>query len=122
MCIGSAITRPDTNHGTARTRDTGHLSHSPVAPMHESFESFRQDALARGFNEVLERRWPPSEVVPLHTHPFDASALVVEGEMWLTVGGQTRHLRPGDRFELSADVPHDERYGIEGAVYWVARR
>nr|WP_316640578.1 hypothetical protein [uncultured Roseateles sp.] len=34
----------------------------------------------------------------------------------------TRHLRAGDRFELDAEVPHDERYGIEGAMYWVARR
>ena len=42
--------------------------------------------------------------------------------MWLTVAGQTRHLHPGDRFELDAHVPHDERYGPEGATYWVARR
>lgn len=90
--------------------------------MQPTFDIFRQDALARGFTEVLERRWAPSEVVPLHTHPFDASALVVEGEMWLTVDGRTRHLRAGDSFELAAEVPHDERYGAEGAAYWVARR
>lgn len=90
--------------------------------MLETFEHFRDQALAEGAAEVLERRWQPLQVVPLHTHPFEARALVTEGEMWLTVGGQTRHLRAGDRFELAADVPHDERYGTEGAVYWVARR
>ena len=42
--------------------------------------------------------------------------------MWLTVDTQTRHLRPGDRFDLAHDVPHAERYGSEGATYWVARR
>ena len=48
--------------------------------------------------------------------------VVVRGEMWLTVGGSTRHLLPGGTFELSVDVPHAERYGPEGATYWVARR
>jgi len=90
--------------------------------MSETFEHFRDQALALGFAEVLERRWQPQQVVPLHTHPFEAWALVTEGEMWLTVDGQTRHLKAGDRFELAPEVPHDERYGAEGAVYWVARR
>jgi quercetin dioxygenase-like cupin family protein len=48
---------------------------------------------------------------------------VVQGEMWLGErGGPARRLVPGDRFHLAADVPHDERYGAEGATYWVARR
>ena len=42
--------------------------------------------------------------------------------MWLSVGADTRHLRPGDTFELGFEVPHAERYGAEGATYWVARR
>jgi hypothetical protein len=25
-------------------------------------------------------------------------------------------------FELEPNVPHDERYGAEGAAYWVARK
>ena len=51
-----------------------------------------------------------------------AAALVVRGEMWLTVGAETRHLRPGQTFELDAGIPHAERYGDDGAAYWVARR
>jgi hypothetical protein len=38
------------------------------------------------------------------------------------VGEHTRHLRPGDRFELEHAAPHAERYGGEGATYWAARR
>lgn len=83
-----------------------------------TFEAFRTAALARGFDEVLERRWEPGAVVDTHSHPFDADALVVQGEMWL----DGRHLRPGDGFVLARDVPHAERYGAEGATYWVARR
>lgn len=86
------------------------------------FEEFRAQALAQGYDEVLERHWEPGTVVPEHTHPFEANALVVQGEMWLQVSQDDRHLLPGDRFQLAADVPHAERYGAEGATYWVARR
>ena len=86
------------------------------------FETFAQSARAKGFDEVLERAWAPDTVLPEHTHPFAVQALVVQGQMWLTVAGQTRELVRGDAFELERDVPHDERYGPEGATYWVARR
>ncbi len=88
-----------------------------------SFDQFRNDMLAAGFDEVLERAWEPDAVAPTHSHPFEANALVVQGEMWLAEqGGSERRLLPGDRFHLQADVPHAERYGPQGATYWVARR
>jgi len=87
-----------------------------------TFEDFEAQARAQGFQEVLERNWPPSTVLDQHAHPFAVKALVVRGEMWLTVGDRTRHLMPGDPFELERDVAHAERYGSEGATYWVARR
>ncbi len=87
-----------------------------------TFRQFENDARAEGFDECLERRWGPDVVVGTHRHPFAVRALVVQGEMWLTVGDDTRHLRGGDRFELERELPHAERYGSEGATYWVARR
>jgi len=94
-----------------------------VPAINLTFEAFRDEMLAAGYEEVLERPWAPGAVVPTHTHPFEANAVVVQGEMWLTeLGGATRRLMTGDRFHLQANVPHDERYGPEGAVYWVARR
>ncbi len=42
--------------------------------------------------------------------------------MWLGGAEGTRHLHPGERFTLQRQVPHDERYGPEGATYWAARR
>ena len=86
------------------------------------FDVFASDARAAGFDEVLERQWAPGTVLETHTHPFAVKALVVQGEMWLTVGATTRHLRPGDAFELDREAPHAERYGSDGATYWVARR
>jgi len=86
------------------------------------FNAFQTEALAQGFDEVLERAWAAGTVLDVHTHPFAVKAIVIRGEMWLSVGADTRHLRPGDTFELDRDVPHAERYGTLGAAYWVARR
>jgi quercetin dioxygenase-like cupin family protein len=85
------------------------------------FAEFEAAERAAGCTEVLARSWDPHAELPQHTHPFHARALVVQGEMWLTVGEQTRHLLAGDRFELPAGQPHAERNGPEGATYWVAR-
>jgi AraC-like ligand binding domain len=87
-----------------------------------SFEAFKAQQLANGFDEVLERAWAPNTVLDTHTHPFEANAVVTQGEFWLTCDGHTRHLQTGDTFALASHVPHEERYGPQGATYWVARK
>ena len=86
------------------------------------FESFAAAARAEGFDEIIERAWPADAQLATHTHAFAVRALVVAGEMWLTSAGTTRHLRPGDTFELAHAAEHAERYGPAGATYWAARR
>ena len=87
-----------------------------------TFADFKTDALARGFDEVLERQWGANVVIDTHTHAFAVDARVVQGEMWLTVGDEAKYLQAGDTFTLGREVPHAERYGAEGATYWAARR
>ena len=88
-----------------------------------TLEQFRADMLASGFDEVLERHWAPDTVLDMHSHPFEARALVVQGEMWLQLqGGEPQHLQPGDRFHVLRDAQHAEKYGALGATYWVARK
>jgi len=88
-----------------------------------TLEQFRAVMLAAGYDEVMERKWSANTVVSQHPHPFEANALVVDGEMWLTIeDGAPRRLVAGDTFHLDAGVPHAERYSESGAVYWVGRR
>jgi hypothetical protein len=87
-----------------------------------NFDDFKARWLAAGFDEVVERSWAPGTVLDTHTHPFAVEAVVVAGQLWLTIDGQARHLTAGDHFSLAAHVPHAERYGDLGATYWVARR
>ena len=86
------------------------------------FDTFARQSRAEGFDEVIERRWDPLTVLDTHTHPFDVKAVVTQGCLWLTIDHLTRELQAGDTFSLDRDVPHAERYGPEGATYWVARR
>jgi hypothetical protein len=67
-----------------------------------SFSEFETAARREGYDEIVERVWPADQALAVHEHPFAVKALVVAGEMWLTEGETTRHLRPGDRFELAA--------------------
>ena len=101
-------------------------AHPPYGPFEEvtpmSFDAFKAQALAQGFDEVLERTWEPHLVLNTHTHPFAVKARVVAGQFWLSIGTQKRYLTPGDEFTLDRDVPHAEHYGPEGATYWVARK
>ena len=87
-----------------------------------AYKLFEAESLAAGFDEVLVREWTPGLVLDTHTHPFAVSARIVAGEVALSAGGATAHLRAGDRFDLERDAPHAERYGPEGATFWVARR
>lgn len=88
-----------------------------------SLPQFRQLLNAAGYDEVLERSWAPDTVLDTHSHPFDVSVLMVAGELTLAIGAEApRVLRAGDTFQLGAGVPHAERYGPQGARFWVARR
>jgi len=89
---------------------------------YSTLQAFEAEARKRGFDEVLERRWAPGTLLDTHTHPFGVWAVVTSGEMWLTIDGESQHLTPGAQFTLDAHVAHAERYGDEGATYWVARR
>jgi quercetin dioxygenase-like cupin family protein len=90
--------------------------------MNHNFQDFESDLHAQGFDEVVEVNWPPLTIVDTHVHAFAAKALVVRGEMWLTVGDRTQRIQPGGTFQLAKEEPHSERYGHEGATYWVGRR
>ena len=93
-----------------------------TASLEQSFADFEAALRGQGFDEVLEKNYPPAAVIDTHVHAFAPKALVVNGEMWLTVDGHTQHLTPGQTFELEAGTPHAERYGADGATYWVGRK
>lgn len=88
----------------------------------DTFESFKTRKLSEGYDQVLVREWELGFANNPHEHPFDTDAVVAKGEYWLTMNGQTTHYKAGDVFQVARGVMHSERYGLEGAVFWAARK
>jgi uncharacterized cupin superfamily protein len=85
-----------------------------MAMKDEHFETaLRRD----GFDDVQRRRVAPGTRVPEHAHPFDVRALVLDGEITLTVDGEDQVYREGDIFVLPAGHRHGESVGAAGVQY-----
>ena len=57
-----------------------------------------------------------------HTHPFEARALITQGDITLTVNGVSTTYRVGDVFSLPALTPHHEDAAAYGVTYRVGRK
>ncbi len=84
-------------------------------------EQFRADLAREGFGEIVtvERE---AGGLDLHEHPFDAKALILEGEIRLEIDGRETRYAAGDVFFLAANTRHREFYGPQGVRYLVGRK
>ena len=85
---------------------------------HDTFEA----ALRRDGFDVGHRTLPAGAVVSEHAHPFDVRALVLNGEITLTIAGEDYAFREGDIFVMPAGQRHAETVGAGGVNYLVGRR
>ena len=81
-----------------------------------------ETALRREGFEVERRTLSPLTLVGEHAHPYDVRALVLNGEITLTVEGVEYAYREGDLFVLPAGHRHAEAVGPAGVDYLVGRR
>lgn len=83
---------------------------------------FEQELLAQGYAVSTVTRAANGQL-DLHTHPFEARALILTGEIRIQCAGQEEKLyRPGEVFHLAHEEPHSESYGPEGVSYLVGRK
>lgn len=52
-----------------------------------------------------------NSVVPRHSHPHEQVGILLEGEMELTIQGETRQLKAGEVYIIPGDVEHSARVG-----------
>lgn len=57
-----------------------------------------------------------------HSHPFEAKALILQGEITIVIDSDERVFRVGEVFHLLANQAHAERYGSEGVQYLAGRK
>lgn len=58
----------------------------------------------------------PGAAVLEHRHPNEQLGFVAKGSLTMTIGGDTRELRPGDTYAIASDVPHAALAGPDGAT------
>jgi quercetin dioxygenase-like cupin family protein len=81
------------------------------------------EMLAReGFTQTVLVEREANGFIDDHEHPFEAKALILEGEITLRHGARETRYRVGDVFHLQANEPHWERYGPDGVCYLVGRK
>jgi quercetin dioxygenase-like cupin family protein len=85
-------------------------------------ESFEARLKAEGYPEIRFNQYPPNRHNPEHTHPFDVHALVLEGEISLTVDGKKTRYGAGAEFTMAAGCRHIEDVGPQGVRYLAGRR
>ena len=85
-------------------------------------KAFEARLKAEGYPEIRTNGLEPNRHNPEHAHPFDVLALVLDGEITLTVGGQARKYAAGDEFAMQAGCRHVEDAGPSGVSYLVGRR
>ena len=94
--------------------------HVPLEP--DAIAAFESALRADGYLEILTRDIAALTQVPTHTHAFDVRALMLAGELDLSVGGQTQRYGAGDVFIVAGGVEHAEQFGSTAARYLVGRR
>ena len=52
-----------------------------------------------------------------HVHPFEAKALVIDGELRMRTAAGERRYGAGEVFHLAAHEPHSEVFGAQGVRY-----
>ena len=83
---------------------------------------FEQDLHALGYELSTVTRAADGRL-DVHTHPFEARALILAGEIRIQCVGQEEKLyRPGEVFHLAHEEAHSESYGPEGVSYLVGRK
>ncbi len=85
-------------------------------------DSFHKMVAAEGFDEPMLVDRQANDSMDVHTHPFEAKALILDG--WIEIGldNDSQRFEAGDVFHLAHEQPHWERYGPNGVVYLSARK
>ncbi len=87
-----------------------------------NIQEFEAHLKADHFDEIVSLQKPVGYAMGEHTHPFEARALITQGDITLTVDGAATTYGVGDIFRLPAQTPHHENAAAHGVTYLVGRK
>jgi len=82
----------------------------------------RKKLASEGYSRVYVWQDAPHEFYPDHTHAIQTAHIILQGEMTLTVRGQSKTYRVGERVDVPAGVEHSARMGPDGCRYLIGEK
>ena len=58
----------------------------------------------------------PNRILPAHSHSNEQTGIVIEGELRLTIGDETRLCKKGDAFTIPGNVEHSAACGDKPTI------
>lgn len=93
----------------------GWFSHDDL-PTISPLEGFTMQSVTGGKLMANWVRIEPNREMPRHHHPHEQLGIMLEGALELTLGDETRIIRPGDAYTIPPNLPHHARTGPEGCL------
>jgi quercetin dioxygenase-like cupin family protein len=75
-----------------------------------------------GFSRVCVWEDGPHARYPDHTHRTETAHIILSGEMILTLAGESKTFRTGERCDVPADAVHCAVMGPRGCRYLIGER
>ena len=85
-------------------------------------EQFADELARAGFEPAVTVTREAGGMLGDPTHPFEAKALILSGDIRIATAALERVYQTGDVFHLAAEDPHSEFYGMLGVQYLVGRK
>ena len=77
---------------------------------------------AEGFSHTFVWQDAPNALYPDHKHSGVTAHVILDGEMTLTMQGQPRTYRAGERCDVPAGTVHSARMGPSGCRYLIGEK
>jgi quercetin dioxygenase-like cupin family protein len=84
-------------------------------------EAFREALLKDGFT-VLARSVEPNSSLEEHNHAWEVKAMITSGSFYVRTEAEQKTYAEGEVFTLTANEPHTEGAGEDGASLLIGRR
>jgi quercetin dioxygenase-like cupin family protein len=85
-------------------------------------KQFAEQLRREGFAHTYVWQDPPGAHYAEHTHPVETAHVILDGEMTLTIHGESRTFRAGERCDVPAGAVHAAKMGPKGCRYLIGER
>jgi mannose-6-phosphate isomerase-like protein (cupin superfamily) len=82
----------------------------------------RRKLEAEGFSHTFVWQDGPGAFYPDHTHNDLTAHIILDGEMTLTMSGESKTYREGDRCDVPASAVHSAKMGPQGCRYIIGEK